>query len=432
MRDTLLPLHTEPHGGGSGASEGRARILYVLVAMRDAGRPMALLLLALALLFENSVPDAHARGPVFSGLGKIVVVRGGKVELPPTVYLEGTHGRFQVFCAEGYRYNGKAVRVEGTMEGSGICADKITEIDAAELEPKRTKARGPRPASFAEYCRFVGLPAGTFLCTPVISSSQDSMLFSEPYAIETILDHGRTDLPQYLVDMNGDGKPDYCRFVSTPAGLQLSCAVRRDAGFADGAITTPLGFDLGYTDRPRFLADVDGDGRPDYCRFIGNPPNVMLSCALQRDGGYTGPALNSAAALDAGHPDKPAFMVDVDGDGKADYCRFVGDPHAPKLSCTLAAKTGFAGEVNSPGAVDTGYTELGRFMADVNGDGKADFCRFVGPKPTTQLSCLLSDQQSIGPATHQSLPLLPEPALGPTQGVQSRYSWWATVHGGRR
>jgi hypothetical protein len=378
--------------------------------------------LALALLLTGPMVSARAeRGPPFSNVGKIVVVRSQRVETPPAVYLQTLQIRYPVICATAYQYGGKAVKVEGTFENGSVCADTITEVDPAVLEPKREHSTGPRPQSYAEFCRFVGLPHGTFLCTPVMVSAQNSLAFFESWGVETILDHGRTDWPQFLVDVNGDGRPDYCRFVTraeTNAPM-LSCAVRGDAGFTDAAITTPPGLDLGHADKPRFLADVDGDGRPDFCRFVGNAPNLTLSCALQRNDGYTGPELKSAAGLDAGHGDTPSFMVDVNGDKKADYCRIVGAANAAMLSCTLATANGFSGELNSAPGIDLGHAEMGRFMTDVNNDGKADFCRFIDvpQTTTTRLSCLLADQSGIGPNSHESEPLLPEPMYGPTQGV---------------
>ncbi len=38
------------------------------------------------------------------------------------------------------------------------------------------------------------------------------------------------------------------------------------------------GFDCGYAGT-RYLADVDGDGNPDYCRTVGDSPNTFVSCA---------------------------------------------------------------------------------------------------------------------------------------------------------
>lgn len=383
---------------------------------------MRALALIIALPLAGWILPAYAqRGPAFSGVGKIVIVRGLKAESPSLTYLETEQGRTNLACTSAYQYGGKAVRVEGTWEAYGICADKVTEVDPTELEPKRVTAPpgAPRPQSYAEFCRFVVSPPGTFLCTPVVDYSAGGLLFAEYYAVETVLDHGRTDLPQFLVDVNNDGKPDYCRFVAAPSAASpvLSCALRTDEGFKDGELTPPAGFDYGREDKPRFLVDIDGDGRPDFCRFIGSPQSLALSCALQRNSGYAGQALSSIAGLDAGHDDEPRFMVDVNGDGRADYCRFIGAAKAPTLSCALATANGFAGELSSVPGIDLGHAEMGRFMADVNGDGKADFCRFIGPQSSTQLSCILSDGHAFGPAMHQSQPLLPDTPLNTTQGV---------------
>jgi hypothetical protein len=397
----------------------RACMLWMRAAGWIGARAFALIVTLLVASW--TLPVYAQRGPAFSGVGTIVVVPGFKVENPSSIYLETQQGRTLLICTAAFQYAGKAVKVEGTWEAAGICADKITQVDPAELEPKRTEAPpgAPRPESYAEFCRFVASPAGTFLCTPVVNYSAGGLLFAEYYAVEAILDHGRTDLPQFLVDVNNDGKPDYCRFVAAPSSAApvLSCALRTDAGFKDGAFKLPPGFDYGREDKPRFMADVDGDGRPDFCRFVGNPANLTLSCALQRDGGYAGPALTSAAGLNPGQDDKPRFMVDVNGDGKADYCRFVGASDAPMLSCTLATANGFAGEVSSAPGIDLGHAEMGRFMADVNGDGKADFCRFTGAQPSTRFSCILSDGHAFGPAVHQSQPLAPDTPGNTTQGV---------------
>jgi hypothetical protein len=266
---------------------------------------------------------------------------------------------------------------------------------------------------YAEFCRFTSRAPTAFLCTPVVNYTAGGLLFADYYSIHAALTPGRADMQQFLVDVDGDGKPDYCRFIGDPAPV-LTCAMRSDAGFADHAFTS-VSFDLGHNDKPRFVVDIDGDGKPDFCRFTGPASGAALSCALQSEGTFGLRMLNSV--LDPGQADKPRFMVDVNGDGKADYCRFVGSPAAPTLSCTLATADGFAGDVNSAPGIDLGHADLGRFMADVNGDGKADFCRFVDAAPSTKLSCLLSDGTAFGTRTHESQPLLPESGIGSTQGV---------------
>ncbi|WP_198285296.1 FG-GAP repeat domain-containing protein, partial [Microcystis sp. T1-4] len=77
-------------------------------------------------------------------------------------------------------------------------------------------------------------------------------------------------------------------------------------------------------------------------------------------------------------------MADVNGDGKADFGRFVGggDGTPIYLSFVLAGENGFSSNQSAFNTIkagfDKGYDNRDRFMADVNGDGRADFGRFVG------------------------------------------------------
>src|SRR4051812_11453060 len=133
---------------------------------------------------------------------------------------------------------------------------------------------------------------------------------------------------------------------------------------------------------PRFLADVNGAGRADFCRFVGNLPNVFLACNLAKmtDDGFESDQYafrsDPGIALDLGYPNLPRFLADVNGDGRADFCRFVGDPPNIFLACDLAKKSpgvGFEADQyafrSEPGlSLDPGYSNLPGFLADVNGD----------------------------------------------------------------
>jgi hypothetical protein len=82
---------------------------------------------------------------------------------------------------------------------------------------------------------------------------------------------------------------------------------------------------------------------------------------------------------DWGHSDR-RWMVDFNGDGKADYCRSVGSDSGAGsyLGCSLSTGSGLSGEYTVMSQIsDWGYSDR-RWMADFNGDGKADYCRSVG------------------------------------------------------
>jgi hypothetical protein len=101
----------------------------------------------------------------------------------------------------------------------------------------------------------------------------------------------------------------------------------------------------------------------------------------------------TSSVLDWGHV--PAW-ADVNGDGRADYCRRVGDVNlqSSRVSCTLSTGTGFGATITS------GVLDWGRFpaWADVNGDGKADYCRRVGDVnlQSSRVSCTLSTGTGFG------------------------------------
>ncbi|XP_038078482.1 uncharacterized protein LOC119745889 isoform X3 [Patiria miniata] len=102
--------------------------------------------------------------------------------------------------------------------------------------------------------------------------------------------------------------------------------------------------------------------------------------------------------------------VDVQGQGAAnDYCRVVTNSTGGYfLSCSLAGMKGAPTDLNynSTGPwFDAGHMDTW-YMMDVNEDGRDDYCRCVGCLPTTHVSCLLAGE---GAFTAQTLDYDPVP-----------------------
>jgi hypothetical protein len=186
------------------------------------------------------------------------------------------------------------------------------------------------------------------------------------------------------VDFNGDGRADYCRVVGG-SYKNLQCTVSLGDRF--GATFTSGNVDPGY-DAGRAWVDVNGDGKADYCRVVG-AFDKRLECTLSTGDGF-GASFRSGV-IDPGYDNGRAW-VDVNGDGKADYCRVVG-LGSKSVQCTLTTGSGF-GQTFTSGAIDPGYDDF-RFWADVNGDGKADYCRKVGLGPNS-IQCTLSNGTTFG------------------------------------
>jgi Leucine-rich repeat (LRR) protein len=182
--------------------------------------------------------------------------------------------------------------------------------------------------------------------------------------------------PRYLADVNGDGKADIVAFGAKGTYVSLSTG----SGFAPAALWLN-GFGVfagGWSSQdlyPRLLGDVNGDGLADIIAFGDKATYVSLS-----DGARFGaPAvwLNAYGASAGGWTSWdvfPRLIGDVNGDGLADIVAFGN--RATYVS--LSTGSGFQGPVawiNGYGVQAGGWVSQDiypRLLGDVNGDGKAD------------------------------------------------------------
>ncbi|WP_336660580.1 FG-GAP-like repeat-containing protein [Leucobacter sp. USHLN153] len=179
--------------------------------------------------------------------------------------------------------------------------------------------------------------------------------------------------PRWLEDMNGDGKDDIVGInssgvhVALSTGSGFSTAKRWSSGF---------GLSSGWTgmSHPRTLADVNGDGRPDVVGFASDGVYVALN---------TGSALRGMTRWVAGFGtgagwqvgQHPRVLADITGDGREDVVGF------DQAGVTVAVSTGssFAAPVrwsSEFGALKWGADRQPRMVTDVNGDGRADVAAF--------------------------------------------------------
>jgi RHS repeat-associated protein len=201
----------------------------------------------------------------------------------------------------------------------------------------------------------------------------------------------------FWLDFNGDARIDYCRVTNdgvNGAPYRLDCYAGDGAGF--GAATN-LGAVPVATCGPstcqtvRFAwADVTGDGIQSFCRIDGS----AVRCRKWTPGGLA--AETSSGTIDLGEKTGRAW-VDVNGDGMADFCRAISDNPGQTggnghLACTLSSGTGFGDTIESA-RIDIGVSALNsptkmRTWVDVNGDGKVDYCRIPGTGSSTE--CIMS------------------------------------------
>jgi len=140
---------------------------------------------------------------------------------------------------------------------------------------------------------------------------------------------------RWSIDVNGDGTKDYCRVVGMPGDYGMWCTLSTSQRVEDlyaGQTIQSDRIDVGYTDG-RAWVDFDGDNKLDYCRIVGVQPSTFARC-LVWEGNHFGREIDSAP-LDWGYPETRKW-ADVNNDGRADFCRVVGNDHE-FIQCTLSA-----------------------------------------------------------------------------------------------
>nr|WP_281288691.1 FG-GAP-like repeat-containing protein [Azospirillum lipoferum] len=187
--------------------------------------------------------------------------------------------------------------------------------------------------------------------------------------------------PRFLADVNGDGRDDIIGIASN--------AVWTGLGQADGTIAYPLYANNGFTrnsgwapnnQAPRAVGDLNGDGYADLIGFGGGSTVVAFGQAngTFAQASYAYPYFASAAQGFTTQENSPRFVADVNGDGRDDIVAiasnavWVGLGQAngtiayPILAHTnFTRDSGWGPQDNTPRAV-----------GDINGDGRADLIGF--------------------------------------------------------
>jgi FG-GAP-like repeat len=194
----------------------------------------------------------------------------------------------------------------------------------------------------------------------------------------------REDRHLFFSDVNQDGMSDFCYLhLNTPpvSTYELRCMLSTGSAFAAASSTwIRTAVVVGNEGWPQGFYDVNGDGFPDFCRINGT-----IRCILGSAIGFSGTANMDSGSLGANNHTAGSDFVDINGDGKADFCRFTGTSNAYPMSCRLS--TGSNWQTTDVSTPPMSNTEVGhahaRWWADVNGDGLPDFCRAVGPDPSS-------------------------------------------------
>ena len=227
----------------------------------------------------------------------------------------------------------------------------------------------------ADYCRLVG--GGIVRCTLSTGSGFGETISS--VSLDLGYGEGRA-----WVDINGDARPDYCRVIGGRLfrDSRIQCTVSEGSHF--GATITSAMLDWGHADK-RWWVDFNGDGLSDFCRSVGGNHNQRISCTLSTGTNFGETIMSDR--LDWGYSEGRSW-ADMNGDGLADYCRVVGVLNNQRVGCTLSTGTDF-GETIWSDRLNWGNGDS-RWWIDVNADGFTDYCRRVNNDGWLQVACTLS------------------------------------------
>lgn len=192
-------------------------------------------------------------------------------------------------------------------------------------------------------------------------------------------------------------RPDMgCRDISTtPIGPKLTLLLSAN-GRAMSSLLTVNSPEIGYFDSSRALIDMNADGKADFCRIEGGPGSggFKIRCSMSTGNGFD--ETESAVLKKVVHPnpndagyDTTRGFADINGDGKQDFCRVEGNHGDYKLRCTLGPEFTTSTEpsyLDFGNRASRGYNRSESWV-DVNGDGFSEFCRTEPLRPGHSLVC---------------------------------------------
>ncbi|WP_156316570.1 FG-GAP-like repeat-containing protein [Leucobacter japonicus] len=212
---------------------------------------------------------------------------------------------------------------------------------------------------------------GVYVAVNTGSGFRDPVRWSTGYG--TIMGWSTAENPRWLEDVNGDGKDDVVGiasdglYVSLSTGNSFSSMRRWGTGF---------GLAGGWTAKshPRMIADVTGDGLPDVVGFAGDGVYVSVNTgsSFQQMQRWVG-GFGTTNGWKVGQ--HPRVLADINGDGRADVVGF----DDAGVTVAMSTGSGFSAGArwSSEFASSTWRADRQpRIVTDANGDGKADIVAF--------------------------------------------------------
>ncbi|MBN1208925.1 MAG: VCBS repeat-containing protein [Myxococcaceae bacterium] len=223
---------------------------------------------------------------------------------------------------------------------------------------------------------------------------------------------------EWMVDATGDGRPDYV--YNRDASRELRVLPATATGFGAERLWATRAYGVGYGGRSEWLADVNGDGRVDY--VYNRDGTRELRVLLSTGTGFAAEQGWGSRSYGAGYDGRSEWLADVNGDGRADHV--YSRDATRELRVRLSTGAGFGADTRwGERLYAVGYAGGSEWLVDVSGDGRADY---VYNRDGTREMRVLS---SSGGAFGTDL-LWRERTHG--VGYTGESQWWADVTGDGR
>lgn len=208
-----------------------------------------------------------------------------------------------------------------------------------------------------------------------------------------------------LADMDGDGRADYVS-VTNYSGIAVSLNKGQGKGdqwiwdLQDNGIVIALGYS-GATRHEVRLADMNGDGIDDY--LIVDDATGALHCYLNLGPtSTTGPwkwNIMGEIAIGIGGVGAGVRIADFDGDGRADYI-YLDESGVATVWLNAGAGDNLekwqAVNGGAVAALGVGAARGDVLFADIDGDGKADYCKIDPDTGAVDVWYNLYDGKGVG------------------------------------
>ncbi|MGC2246353.1 MAG: FG-GAP-like repeat-containing protein [Terriglobales bacterium] len=276
-----------------------------------------------------------------------------------------------------------------TVTGSNFHSDALIEIDGQLvstdiIDPNTLEAEVPINLDYT--------PATHQIVVQQSTGTSQSVSFTVyapqqgPFVMNAIpgflVSEGETGAPFILAaDVTGDGLADV---IMPGAGLLNPAGLTILAGQSNGSLSAPQYLAMPTTPYAVAVDDVDGNGTPDLV-FMTSDNSTTTTVSIMLGDGHGNFQPPSVQQTFSGVYPGPAYLSDLDGDGKLDLVLAVEQPSGAAYNLVWLQNTG--GAFGAPTTLATA-TNSNFSIADFNGDGKPDIIY----KATSQSLHILMNQ----------------------------------------